>query len=238
MRTIKPATILVVAVVTLFLTGCTTATVYTSPDFEARRADHATVAVLPFAVAYTTGKQKAEGDDEETATDEVDAGEEEESLEALGRGFQEGFYTELLQDSGDYTVSFQDTGETNARLEQIGETHRSYRDMDAESLSKLAEHLEADVLLVGGVTLDRPASAGAAIASTLITGILSGGVLTAAPQTAAASVSVKVYDGGDGDLLWSFEDGLSGGIGNSPERLSRQLMKRIAGRFPYVAPRQ
>lgn len=204
--------------------GCTTFETFTADDFADRTAQHETVALLPFDVTLVVDELPEDVTEEDMAAQERDE----------GYVFQQQLYIELLerQEDDEYSVQFQDIATTNVRLERsdIGypDMHTSY------TKNELAGILGVDAVVSGSLSRNRPASAGAAIASTVITGILSGGLLTAAPSTNEVNVTVAIHDGADGALLWSFDDDLSGGLGSSPERIAEQLMGRIARELPYA----
>jgi len=193
------------------LSAC--ATVYTSEDFSTYQAEHETVAILPYTVNITL-KELPEGMTE----DDINSMEIEESL-----SFQKVLYSQFLsrQAKGEYTVEFQDVDKTNTILAR--------NDINADGLMRytkdeVATLLGVDSVISGTITRSKPMSTGGAIASTIFFGFGS---------TNQVHVNMTLHDGATGDLLWSYDHELAGGLGSSPEGVAKSLMKEIAKKFPY-----
>lgn len=206
--------------IVLFVSGCATYETFKIEDFGTRTAHHETVAVLPFDMTIIV---------EELEEDEAEA-----DIAAQGRdeayAFQQQLYLELLERSGEFGVSFQDINTTNVTLERadIG-----YDAIYTHTKNELASLLGVDAVISGSISRSRPASAGAALATTVITGILSGGAVTVNPATNAVNVTSTLHDGADGALLWSFDDEASGSVGTSTTALTERLASGIASTVPY-----
>lgn len=206
------------------LGGCATFETYTADEFDDRTAQHEIVALLPLDVTLIVDELPEDMTEEDMAAQERDE----------GYVFQQQLHTELLErrEDGEFSVRLQDIGTTNVLLER-GDV--GYPDMHIScTKSELASILDVDAVVSGSLSRDRPVGAGTAVASAMITGILTGGALTAAPATNQVNVSVAIHDGADGLLLWSFDDELSGGLGASPEAIAEQRMGRTAREFPYA----
>jgi hypothetical protein len=198
------ATVFVVA-------GC--ATVYTVDDFAAYRDQHETVAILPYDVNITL-KKLPEGMTEA----DVQQMEHDEAYV-----FQEVLYTQFLKrhSKGEYTVEFQDVDKTNVILTRA--------DIDYEALGRyskdeLAQILGVDSVISGTIARSKPMSTGGAIASTIFFGF---------GTTNQVHVNMSIHCGETGDLLWSYDHEVSGGVGSSPESVAKSLMKDVAKKFPY-----
>lgn len=243
MRTIKPATILVVAVVTLFLNmrikiglavlaaivmgGCATApgpnVTFRADDLDERVAKHEDIAVLPFVFESNRDEEKKVGEDDVATAD----------LAAEGRKYQRKMYTSIMMfknvpDLTDLTATVQDVDKTNAILEGEG---RAIHEIPREELASL---LGVDAVLSGSVTDNRLASGAAALGTAILTGLVSGGHATASPHTQEVWVRVTLHDGADGEMLWNLEETRSGGIGSSAEKMISGLMQLAAYALPYT----
>jgi hypothetical protein len=69
-------------------------------------------------------------------------------------------------------------------------------------------------------------STGAAVASAFLLGY--GGA------TNSVNVNMTVHDAESGGLLWSYDHEFKGGIGSSPESVSKGLLKASSKKFPYA----
>ncbi len=149
----------------------------------------------------------------------VQTAQKEEALE-----FQKQLYARFLQRSqdGEYRVGFQDVDQTNALLLKAG--------MQPDSLSgrtkdEIAKALGVDALVSGTVHQSQPTSTGAALAQTLLIGF--------SGSTQRVDINMTVHNGSDGALLWSYDHTDKGGLANSVEAMTKSLLKKVAGNFPY-----
>lgn len=187
---------------------------YTHPRFAELSKDHKKVAVLPFTVNIDTknlGKN--------TTLEMIDKAEKEESLE-----FQRQLYARFLQRSqeGEYTIEFQDVDQTNALLLKAGVSLDS---LSTRTRDELAGILGVDALISGSIHQSRPTSTGMAMAQTLLIGF--------SGSTQRVDINLTVHNGADGALLWSYDHTDKGGIANTVEAMTKSLLKKVAGNFPY-----
>lgn len=187
---------------------------YTHPQFAELTKDHKTVAVLPFTVNIdkkNLGKN--------TTIEMVEKSEQEESME-----FQRQLYARFLQRSqeGEYTVGFQDVDQTNALLAKAGIPTDS---LSVHTRDEIARALGVDALISGSIHQARPTSTGAAVAQTLLIGF--------SGSTQRVDINLTVHNGADGSLLWSYDHTDKGGLANSAEAMTKSLLKKVAGNFPY-----
>ena len=197
----------------MLLAGCATPTIYTVEEFETYQAEHKTVAILPYTVQIEL-KKLPEG----TTEADIQKMEKDE-----GFMFQKVLYSQFLQKyaNGQYTVEFQDCDKTNTLLTR---SDINYQNMARHTKDELATLLGVDALISGNIKRQKPMGTGAAIASTLIFGF---------GNTNQVHVNMAIHDGATGNLLWSYDHEVSGGLGSSPEGLAKSLMKNIAKKFPY-----
>lgn len=190
---------------------------YTHPRFAELTRDHKKVAVLPFTVNIdkkNLGKN--------TTIEMIEQAEQEESLE-----FQRQLYARFLQRAGEgeYTIEFQDVDQTNALLSKTGISPDS---LAGHTRDEIAGVLGVDALISGNIHQARPTSTGMAVAQTLLIGF--------SGSTQRVDINLTVHNGADGSLLWSYDHTDKGGIANSVEAMTKSLLKKVAGNFPYRKP--
>jgi hypothetical protein len=56
-------------------------------------------------------------------------------------------------------------------------------------------------------------------------------------STERVDINMVVHNGSDGTLLWSYDHTDKGGLANSPEAMTKSLLKKVAGNFPYKVRR-
>jgi hypothetical protein len=203
------------AVLTFVLfTACSTATIYTKPEFTNVTSTHKTVAILPFIVNIDSKHQSKEFTPEIAKKSERD----EAYL------FQQQIFSQFLkrQSQGKYTVEFQDTDQTNTLLSQSGIT---YDNISSYTKSDIAHKLGVDAVISGTIRRSKPMSSGSAIAL----GVLFG----AWGSTNRVDITINLHNGTNSDLLWKYDHQASGSIGSSPEELAKSLMNSISKKFPY-----
>ncbi len=187
---------------------------YTHANFAELAKDHKTIAILPFKVHIDTkniGKN--------VTMEMIENSEREESTE-----FQRQLYARFLQraQDGEYKIEFQDIDQTNALLAKAGIPPDSLLIHTKDEVAKI---LGADALLSGTIRQARPTSGGMAMAQQLLIGF--------SGSTQRVDISMALHNGIDGVLLWSYDHNDKGGIANSVEAMSKSLLKKVAGNFPY-----
>ena len=187
---------------------------YVHPDFANLTRSHKTVAVLPFMVTIDM-KHLPKG----TTVEMVQTSQDQEALD-----FQKQLYARFLQRSqdGEYTVAFQDVDQTNALLIKAGMQPDSLMGHTKDEIAKV---LGVDALVSGTVHQAQPTSTGAAVAQTLLIGF--------SGSTQRVDINMTIHNGSDGALLWSYDHTDKGGLSNSVEAMTKSLLKKVAGNFPY-----
>lgn len=191
---------------------------YTHPQFAELAKDHKTVAILPFKVTIDSKNLP-----KNVTLEMLRKAEDEESLE-----FQRQLYARFLQraQEGEYTVGFQDVDQTNALL------HKSGMPLDSlafRTRDEIAKALGVQALVSGSIRQAHPTSAGMALAQNLLLGF--------SGSTQRVDINLTVHNGADGALLWSYDHTDKGGAANSVEAMTKSLLKKVAGNFPYRVPR-
>lgn len=194
-----------------------TAKVYEDPSLSGMVAAHTTVAILPMDVTVKDVKSNKKN---RMTLEEI-----KDAEESYRSGFQNSMYSWFLKmkKKGKFLKEIQDVTRTNALLKKNGIA-------DVETLSEytmddIAKMLEVDAVFFGSVITTKSMSAGGAFAIAAITGI---GV-----KTGDADVVIRLYDGQEGKMIWSFDRTVSSSYSSSPDEMVDYLMKRVSKRFPY-----
>jgi hypothetical protein len=187
---------------------------YTHPNFAELSKTHKSIAVLPFKV--TIDKKKLP---KNVTLEMIAASEREEGTE-----FQRQLYARFLQraQAGEYSVGFQDVDQTTTLLTRAGLTVDS---LAMHTKDEIAKILSVDALVSGTIHQAQPTSTGMAMAQTFIFGF--------SGSTQRVDINMTVHNGADGVLLWSYDHTDKGGLANSVEAMTKSLLKKVAGNFPY-----
>lgn len=184
---------------------------YSAQNLKEALVKHKTVAILPFKV--TIGyKRVPKGFDVEG-----------NRLEELKNGIsmQQGMFTYLLRRANEYTVGFQDVERTNALLKRAG----VFDKLDETLQDSLCKILGVDAVIKCSYAYEKTGSEAGAIAKTLVFGV--GG------STASGDLTMQVYDGTDGNLLWRFYKQMNEGVFSSGNEMMERMMRKVARNFPY-----
>lgn len=186
--------------------------IYTSPKMKTEIQKHKTIAILPFQATITYKRPPKNFDAATNTADE----------QKLAMSMQQGMYTYLLRKSTDYTVAFQDIERTNALLKQKG----LYEKVNEVTQDSLAKALGVDAVIKCNYAFEKTASDGGAIAKAVLFGSAFG-------KTANGLLTMQVYNGSDGDLLWRFHKEMDEDVLGSPNQVMERMMRKVARNFPY-----
>ncbi|MES2649572.1 MAG: hypothetical protein V4717_22025 [Bacteroidota bacterium] len=186
--------------------------VYQISDLRSLIAPHKKVAIVPFKgqISY---KRMPKGFDAE-------ANKAEERK--LGLNLQEGLYTFLLRKHDNYFVNFQEPEHTNALLKKAG----IYDNMDAFTYDSIAKILGVDAVISSTYTYEKTSSEAGAIAKAVIFG---GGA-----STASGTLTLKLFNGTDGELYWRFVKEMNEGAFSSAGEVVERMMRKVSRNFPYT----
>ncbi len=170
----------------LLFTACSTATIYTKPEFTTITDTHKSVAILPFIVNIDSKHQSKEFT--------LEVAKKSERDEALM--FQQQIYSQFLkrQAQGKYTVEFQDADHTNTLLAQSGIT---YENISSYTKSDIAHKLGVDAVISGTIRRSKPISSGSAIALGVLFGTWG--------STNRVDITINLHNGSNNDLLWKYD---------------------------------
>ena len=187
---------------------------YVNPQFAELTKTHKTLAILPFKVAIDKTKLP-----KGVTLEMIAASEKEEGTE-----FQKQLYARFLQraQEDEYTVGFQDVDQTNALLARAGISPDS---LALHTKDEIAKALGVDGLISGTVHQTQPTSTTMAVAQSFLLGF--------SGHTQRVDINLTVHNGADGALLWSYDHTDKGGLTDTVEAMTKSLLKKVAGNFPY-----
>jgi hypothetical protein len=191
---------------------------YLNPQFADLASTHRIVAILPFQVTIA-----AKNLPKNVTPEMLHESEQQESAE-----FQRQLFARFLQRAanGEYSISFQDVDHTNTLLQRNGWSMDS---LSVHTKDEIAAVLGVDALVSGSIRMARPTSTGTAIVQSVLFGF--------SGSTERVDINMVVHNGSDGTLLWSYDHTDKGGLANSPEAMTKSLLKKVAGNFPYKVRR-
>lgn len=186
--------------------------VYKSDDFKEAIASHKKVAIMPFTANITYKKKPKDYDAATVKADE----------QKLSTTMQQGMYTYLLNKGGKFSVEFQEVERTNILLKKAG-IYEKLGEILPDSLAKL---LGVDAVIkctydheiVGG-------SEGGQIAKALLFG--------AGSRTGSGGLTMQIYDGKKGNLLWRFYKEMNENITSNANEIMDRMMRKVSRNFPY-----
>ena len=186
--------------------------IFESPKLVQLAAEHKTVAILPFKASISY-KRLPKNFDAQTNKDEE---------RKLGSNLQSGMYTYILRKSADYKITVQDTERTNVLLKQ-SEVYDKIDEMTPDALAKI---LGVDAVIKCSYAYEKTSSEGLAIAKTLLIGFGTG-------KVASGEMTMNVYNGADGDLLWRFYKEMNEDVMSSANAVMERMMRKVGRNFPY-----
>lgn len=185
---------------------------YSAPTLKAEIQNQKLVAILPFDVAITYKRIPKHYDSSANKNEE----------KSLTTNLQSSMFTYLLRKANNYLVTFQDPTRTNALLKSKG----VYDHLDLLTQDSICKILGVDAVIKCDYEYEKTASEGAAIAKT----VLFGGI---GSKTGSGALTLQVYNGSDGNLLWRFYKAMNDDVMSSTDQLITRMMKKVSRNFPY-----
>lgn len=186
--------------------------IYSSPKLKEEIAKQKTVAILPFSVSITYKRPPKNYDATQSKNEEV----------SIAKSLQQSMFTYLLRKSNSYSVTFQDVDRTNALLKSKG----IFDKLDEMTQDSVCKVLGVDAVIKCNYSYEKTASEGAAIAKMVLLGGLGG-------KTGSGALTMQIYNGSSGDLLWRFYKAMNENIMSSSDQLMERMMRKVARNFPY-----
>jgi hypothetical protein len=185
---------------------------YSAPNLKTEIQKHKTVAILPFDVSITYKRVPKHYDSSATKNEEL----------SLTTNLQSSMFTYLLRKADKYSVTFQDPTRTNALLKAKG----LYNQLDLLTQDSVCKILGVDAVLKSNYDYEKTASEAGAIAKT----VLFGGM---GSKTGSGALTLQIYNGSDGNLLWRFYKAMNDDVMSSTDQLITRMMKKVSRNFPY-----
>ncbi len=185
---------------------------YSAPNLKAELSKHKIVAILPFRVTISFKKVPENFDEAANKAQELND----------GLHMQEGMYTYLLRKEKDYTVSFQDIDRTNVLLKKAG----FFDKIDETLPDSLCKILGVDAVIKNSYAYEKTASEAGAIAKTILLGGFGS-------KTASGSLTMQIYNGTGGTLLWRFYKEMNETVFSSADEVMERMMRKVSRNFPY-----
>ena len=209
-------------IVTIFFSVLTiaafsqTKAVYVNPKFYSKAKDHKKIAVIPFTVQLGLRPKERE-----KMTDE----QFNEMQHKEGLAAQDALVSWFLrkQNKQEYDLDFQDVKTTNALLQKAG---MDLKDLSSYTQDEIAKVLGVDAVMGGMMKTSKPMSDGASMAMGAIVGFYG--------STNSGDISITLNDSDGGDLLWKYDNDLSGSLGSNTDEIIDTLMRKAAKKFPYA----
>ncbi len=195
-----------------------TAKVYEDDNLEKIVKKHKTIAILPLDVLMIDAKPNKK---KRASQEELDAKAKE-----YQQAFQNSMYSWFLKRKKKkkmVDVDIQDVDRTNTLLRKNG--IKETDDMADYTKDEIATMLGVDAIFGGNVKTSATFSRGGAMALNVLTGI--------SVRTGDADVFIKLWNGEDGKMIWSFDRTISSSSNGTTDDLVDYLMKRVSKRFPY-----
>ncbi len=189
---------------------------YTNPKFYSLAKDHKKVAVVPFSVSIGLRPKERE----KITDEQLKQMEYKEGLAA-----QSSLVSWFLrkQNAEQYDIQFQDVNTTNALLKKAG---LDIHDLAANTHDEIAKILGVDAVMGGIIETTKPVSDGASLVMSAAFGF--GGT------TNTGNIIINLNDAEAGDLLWKYDNDLSGTLGSDMDAIMDSLMRKAARKFPYA----
>lgn len=185
---------------------------YSAPNLKEAVQSQKKVAILPFDVSIVYKRIPKNYDSSATKNEE----------KSLSTNLQSSMFTYLLRKGGKYTVEFQDPSRTNALLKSKG----IYDQLDLLTQDSVCKILGVDAVIKCNYSYEKTASESGAIVKTVLFGSMGG-------KTGSGALTMQIYNGADGNLLWRFYKAMNDNVMSSSDELITRMMKKVARNFPY-----
>jgi hypothetical protein len=185
---------------------------YSAPNLKTELAKQKVVAILPFQTSITYKRPPKNYDSSANKNEELN----------IAKNLQQSMFTYLLRKADKYTVTFQDVDRTNALLKSKG----VYNQLDVLTADSICRILGVDAVIKSNYAYEKTASEAGAIAKTIMFGGLGS-------KTGSGALTMQIYNGLDGNLLWRFYKAMNDQLMGSTDQLMERMMKKVSRNFPY-----
>ena len=185
---------------------------YSAPNLKTELAKQKMVAILPFDAAITYKRTPKNYDSSANKNEEIN----------ISKDLQQSMFTYLLRKADKYTVAFQDVNRTNALLK----SKEAYNKLDILTADSICKILGVDAVIKCNYSYEKTASEAGAIVKTILIGGMGS-------KTGSGALTMQIYNGADGNLLWRFYKAMNDDVMSSTDRLMERMMRKVSRNFPY-----
>ncbi len=185
---------------------------YSAPNMKTELSKQKLVAILPFVASITYKRPPKNYDSSANRNEEL----------TVAKNLQQSMFTYLLRKANKYTVTFQDVDRTNALLKSKG----IYNQLDVLTADSVCKILGVDAVIKCNYSYEKTASEAGAIAKTILFGGLGS-------KTGSGALTMQIYNGSDGNLLWRFYKAMDDDVMSSTDQLIERMMRKVSRNFPY-----
>ncbi|HEV2833043.1 MAG TPA: hypothetical protein VGW31_13770 [Hanamia sp.] len=185
---------------------------YSAPNLKTELAKQKLVAILPFDAAITYKRTPKNYDSSANRNEEM----------SISKNLQQSMFTYLLRKADKYTVSFQDVNRTNALLK----SKDIYSKLDILTADSICKILGVDAVIKCNYAYEKTASEAGAIVKTILIGGMGS-------KTGSGALTMQIYNGADGNLLWRFYKAMNDDVMSSTDKLMERMMRKVSRNFPY-----
>lgn len=185
---------------------------YSAPNMRDQLDGQKMVAIIPFETSITYKRTPKNYDESANKNEEQN----------ISKNLQQSMFTYLLRKSDKYSVTFQDVSRTNALLKAQGVMDH-LDELTADSICKI---LKVDAIIKCNYAYEKTASEAGAIAKTVLLGSMGS-------KTGSGALTMQIYNGKDGNLLWRFYKAMNDNLMSSTDELMERMMRKVSRNFPY-----
>ena len=185
---------------------------YSAANLKTELAKQKVVAILPFETSITYKRPPKNYDSSANKNEELN----------IAKNLQQSMFTYLLRKADRYSVTFQDVDRTNALLKSKG----IYNQLDVLTADSICKILGVDAVIKCRYAYEKTASEAGAIVKTILIGGMGS-------KTGSGVLTMQIYNGVDGNLLWRFYKAMNDDVMSSTDQLMERMMRKVSRNFPY-----
>lgn len=197
---------------TVWDSGVHAKTIYKIDGLEEKLANHKTIAILPFKVSILYNNPPKNLDPQTTKDEE----------KRMSFDLQSSMFSYLSNSKDYYKVQIQNEDTTDILLNE----HNMMNNPENYTPEEIAKVLGVDAVVYCTYTYTKVGSNLEAIGVQLLVGLHHSKVAT-------GELTMDIYNGADGELLWAFNKIMNQEALTSPESIVRRMMSKVERNFPY-----
>ena len=191
--------------------------IYTAFDLSEKLVKHKSIAILPFKVKILNKKTPKNYDPQVDKDEEI----------RLTYDLQSKMFSYLSNSKDYYSVELQNDDTTDILLNE----HNMLGNVENFTSKEIASALGVDAVIYCTYTYSRIGSNAAAIGSEIVQMAAFG---FGNSKVATGELTMDIYNGADGELLWAFNKTMNQEALSSPEIIVKRMMSKVERNFPYL----